>query len=106
MEGAENPFKELKEKFTSTFIRSCAFWLPAQSINFLFVLPKFRVIYVGTCAFVWVNILCWIKRMNFSDDNNNDYHHQSSYQKDNNKSNKNENKIQQNEKYQDNNIKK
>lgn len=62
MEGAKDPFAECKEKFVPTFARSCLFWLPAQTINFALVSPKFRVIYVGTCAIIWVNILCWIKR--------------------------------------------
>lgn len=64
MEGANDPCAECKDKFLSTFARSCMFWLPAQTVNFMYVPPKFRVIYIGTCALVWVNILCWIKRQN------------------------------------------
>lgn len=64
MERAKDPFEELRQKFLSTFGRSCLFWLPAQSLNFLLIPPKFRVIYVGSCALIWVNILCWIKRQN------------------------------------------
>lgn len=41
------------------------FWLPAQSINFLMVPPAARVVYVGSCAFIWVNVLCWFKRQNY-----------------------------------------
>lgn len=63
MEGkTDKPFEELREKFVPTFIRSCMFWLPAQTANFLLIGPRFRVIYVGFCSFTWVNILCWIKR--------------------------------------------
>uniref|UniRef100_A0A034WKG4 Mpv17-like protein n=1 Tax=Bactrocera dorsalis TaxID=27457 RepID=A0A034WKG4_BACDO len=62
MERAEDPFKELREKFLPTFTRSCIFWLPAQTLNFVMVAPRFRVIYMGVCGFIWVNILCWIKR--------------------------------------------
>ncbi|XP_018788792.1 PREDICTED: mpv17-like protein [Bactrocera latifrons] len=62
MEQAEDPFKELREKFLPTFTRSCIFWLPAQTLNFVMVAPRFRVIYMGVCGFIWVNILCWIKR--------------------------------------------
>lgn len=62
MEQADDPFAELKEKFVPTFIRSCLFWLPAQTINFNFIGPRFRVIYVGTCSLIWANILCWVKR--------------------------------------------
>lgn len=67
MEGAADPLAELREKFVPTFARSCMFWLPAQTVNFMLLPPKFRVIYVGLCALVWVNILCWIKRQSFSE---------------------------------------
>ncbi|XP_037814024.1 mpv17-like protein [Lucilia sericata] len=62
MEGREDITLELKQKFLPTFERSCMFWLPAQVFNFVLIPPKFRVIYMGVCGFVWVNILCWIKR--------------------------------------------
>lgn len=65
MERVKDPFEECREKFLATFGRSCLFWLPAQSLNFLLVPPRFRVIYVGSCALVWVNILCWVKRQNY-----------------------------------------
>ncbi|XP_017841344.1 mpv17-like protein isoform X1 [Drosophila busckii] len=66
MEGSDDIFLELREKFVPTFIRSCGFWLPAQALNFLFVAPRFRIIYMGVCGMIWVNILCWIKRQSLS----------------------------------------
>lgn len=65
MEGKKNYFEECKNKMIPTFQTSCMFWLPAQSLNFMLIPPAFRVIYVGSCAFVWVNILCWIKRQKY-----------------------------------------
>ncbi|XP_017086236.1 mpv17-like protein isoform X1 [Drosophila eugracilis] len=62
MEGTEDTFLELREKFVPTFVRSCIFWLPAQALNFSLVAPRFRVIYMGVCGLIWVNILCWTKR--------------------------------------------
>uniref|UniRef100_A0A8D8F9K1 Mpv17-like protein n=1 Tax=Culex pipiens TaxID=7175 RepID=A0A8D8F9K1_CULPI len=62
MERQPSIVEECKQKFVPTFARSCLFWLPAQTVNFLLVPPKFRVVYVGSCAFAWVNILCWVKR--------------------------------------------
>lgn len=66
MEGAEDPFAELREKFVPTFFRSCIFWLPAQALNFMFIAPRFRIIYMGICGMIWVNILCYIKRQNLT----------------------------------------
>ena len=51
-----------REKLLPTFQSSCLFWLPAQAANFLVVPPSLRVIYVGTCSLLWVNILCVLKR--------------------------------------------
>ncbi|XP_055692260.1 mpv17-like protein [Lutzomyia longipalpis] len=62
MEGAEDKFAECRQKFLPTFVRSCLFWLPVQTLNFTFVPPAFRITYMGVCAFAWVNILCWVKR--------------------------------------------
>ncbi|XP_055630141.1 mpv17-like protein [Toxorhynchites rutilus septentrionalis] len=62
MERQSNIMEECKQKFVPTFARSCLFWMPAQTVNFLLVPPKFRVVYVGSCALAWVNILCWVKR--------------------------------------------
>lgn len=67
MERSSDPLEECKQKFLPTFARSCMFWLPAQSLNFLYIPPRFRVIYVGTCSFIWVNILCWVKRQDFKE---------------------------------------
>ncbi|SPP89764.1 mpv17-like protein isoform X1 [Drosophila guanche] len=66
MEGSEDILLELREKFLPTFVRSCIFWLPAQVLNFSLVAPRFRVIYMGVCGLIWVNILCWIKRQSLS----------------------------------------
>lgn len=62
LEQKEDILEECRQKFVPTFARSCLFWLPAQTLNFAIVPPQFRVVYISTCAFAWVNILCWIKR--------------------------------------------
>ena len=51
-----------REKLVPTFQSSCMFWLPAQAVNFILIPPSLRVIYVGTCSLLWVNILCVLKR--------------------------------------------
>ncbi|XP_063925567.1 mpv17-like protein isoform X2 [Zophobas morio] len=65
MERKKDIFEECREKIIPTFKTSCMFWLPAQSINFMLIPPPFRVVYVGTCSFAWVNILCWLKRQEY-----------------------------------------
>ncbi|XP_066991553.2 mpv17-like protein isoform X2 [Anabrus simplex] len=65
MEGKENIIEECKRKVMPTFKTSCMFWLPAQALNFMVVPPAARVVYVGSCALVWVNILCWFKRQDY-----------------------------------------
>ncbi|XP_018895634.2 mpv17-like protein [Bemisia tabaci] len=65
MEGKRDLLAECREKFIPTFQTSCVFWLPAQAVNFMLVPPAARVVYVGTCSFLWINILCWIKRRDF-----------------------------------------
>jgi len=64
LEGKKDLLEECKQKFIPTFKTSCVFWMPAQAINFMLVPPGARVIYVGLCSFIWINMLCWIKRKN------------------------------------------
>ena len=61
MEFDDNLFY-FREKLIPTFQSSCMFWLPAQALNFLLIPQHLRVVYVGTCSLLWVNILCIIKR--------------------------------------------
>jgi len=65
MEGKTNVLEEFQTKFIQTFKNSCMFWLPVQTVNFIMVPPAFRVIYIGTASFAWVNILCYIKRQEY-----------------------------------------
>jgi len=61
---------------------SCLFWMPAQAVNFLVrklqthsnvvvphvlfgpqvMPPSMRVVYISTCSFLWINLLCMFKR--------------------------------------------
>jgi len=62
LEGREDIFAELKQKFVPTFAANMCFWLPTQAINFTYIPPQYRVVYIGLCTLVWVNILCYFKR--------------------------------------------
>ncbi|XP_033125703.1 mpv17-like protein isoform X2 [Anneissia japonica] len=63
LEGKEDKFASLKEKFWSAYLAGFCFWPPAQTINFFFVPSHFRVLYVASAGFVWANILCFINKM-------------------------------------------
>ncbi|GBN16364.1 Mpv17-like protein [Araneus ventricosus] len=67
LEGKEDVFAELKAKFWSTYKMSCCFWLPAQAINFALLPPYTRVAFVGVASFIWVNVLCLVKRQEISE---------------------------------------
>lgn len=68
MEGKEDVLEELKAKFWPTYKLSCCFWIPAQCVNFFLMPPHLRVVTVGVCSFAWVNILCIMKRMDYTKD--------------------------------------
>lgn len=46
------------------------FWMPAQALNFALVPQTMRVVYIGSCSFLWVNILCILKREEKTEDEN------------------------------------
>jgi len=54
---------ECKVKFLKTFVLDCCYWLPVQALNFLFIPPMLRVVYIGVTTFVWLNVLCYIKSL-------------------------------------------
>ncbi|XP_037074725.1 mpv17-like protein isoform X2 [Pollicipes pollicipes] len=62
MERREDIFAEHKDKYVGTCLKQVYFWLPAQAANFFLLPNRFRVLYVGACSFLWLNLLCWIKR--------------------------------------------
>ncbi|XP_043216973.1 mpv17-like protein [Amphibalanus amphitrite] len=62
MERKEDLFAEHKEKYIGTCLKQVYFWLPAQAVNFFLLPTRVRVLYVGACSFLWLNLLCWIKR--------------------------------------------
>ncbi|CAH0584421.1 unnamed protein product [Chrysodeixis includens] len=62
MERKDDLFEELRHKYIKTFLANQSFWIPGQMINFFFVPPHLRVVYVATASFLWINVLCYIKR--------------------------------------------
>lgn len=56
-----NALSELRQKFPFLYLVDCFFWPPLQAINFLFVPPHLRVIYVNIALLVWDVFLSYIK---------------------------------------------
>merc|ERR1711915_39948 len=62
LEGRNDVTKEFREKALTTFFANLGFWIPAHAVNFRFIPPAGRVVYIGTCSLLWVNFLCMVKR--------------------------------------------
>lgn len=68
LERREDVFEELRAKYWKTFIANQAFWIPSQTVNFFFVPSHLRVVYVASVSFIWINVLCFIKRQKTDND--------------------------------------
>jgi len=62
-QGLEHTMAELDAKLVPTIILSVLFWTPAQLINFRFLSPEKRVLFISVCTFIEVNILCVLKKL-------------------------------------------
>lgn len=65
LEGKKDLLEEWRKKIIPTFLTASVFWVPVSLINFRFLPPRARVVFVGTCQVIWVSILCWFKRQEF-----------------------------------------
>jgi protein Mpv17 len=54
-------WREFVEKFPTIYLFDWVIWPPSQAINFLFVPPKFRVLYVNFVTVLWDIFLSHIK---------------------------------------------
>lgn len=54
---------EVKAKLIPTIIFSVVLWTPAQTINFRFIPPHMRVIYMACVTFFELNVLAIMKRL-------------------------------------------
>jgi len=67
MEGKPDVFAECKAKLETTLKARYCFMLPAAAINFSIVPSAYRVAFQGITTFFWVNLLCYLKRLNLDD---------------------------------------
>lgn len=67
MEGQRSLTEECRTKFWPTFSADCCFWLPVQWVNFTYISPELRVVFIGVATFVWLNVLCFIKSLPVKD---------------------------------------
>lgn len=65
LERKEDLLEEWRNKIIPTFVTASVFWVPASLINFRFLPPQARVVFVGSCQVIWVSILCWFKRQEY-----------------------------------------
>ncbi|XP_065126199.2 mpv17-like protein [Paramisgurnus dabryanus] len=62
LEGAEDPFKDWRNKFWTSYKTGVVFWSTMQAVNFSLVPPVARTVYVGGVTLFWTVFLCHIKQ--------------------------------------------
>ena len=57
----KDSFRELNNKFVATFILDLAIWPGAQALNFYYVPPPLRLMYLNGIYLIWSIILSYLK---------------------------------------------
>jgi len=53
--------QEIVTKLPKVYLADCLFWIPVQLLNFKYVPPTWRVLYVAVTTFLWTNVLCFAR---------------------------------------------
>ena len=65
----KNVWEEMKSealvKVPKVFIADCLFWMPTMAVNFKYVPPTYRILFIGGASFIWLNVLCFAKTYQF-----------------------------------------
>ncbi|OQV22735.1 putative Mpv17-like protein 2 [Hypsibius exemplaris] len=56
---------EYRSKFLHVFLADCAIWVPMQCLNFYFIRPQHRIVFVSCIFVVWNTILSYFKHKEF-----------------------------------------
>lgn len=59
--GVKGGVKEVKEKFVKVYMMDWAVWAPTQFINFYFLPPQVRMVYVSCITLIWDCVLSYLK---------------------------------------------
>ncbi|XP_063222661.1 mpv17-like protein [Bacillus rossius redtenbacheri] len=60
--SVDDAVAELRSKFFSTWKVGVCVWPAVQTVNFTFVPERNRLLFVGTCSFLWTVFIAYVKQ--------------------------------------------
>ncbi|MBN3319606.1 MP17L protein, partial [Atractosteus spatula] len=61
LEGKDDPFEDLRQKFWTSYTAGLLYWSSVQAVNFSLVPPAVRTVFVGGAALLWTVFLCHLR---------------------------------------------
>ncbi|EAW53914.1 Mpv17-like protein type 2, isoform CRA_a [Homo sapiens] len=59
LQGKDDIFLDLKQKFWNTYLSGLMYWPFVQLTNFSLVPVQWRTAYAGVCGFLWATFICF-----------------------------------------------